>query len=504
MKFIVLSPPVHQPSEPPAGAYLLTSALTARGIDAGFLDLSLEFFHYALEHSAINTEPAVRYMKSPPAGLYDRHGHASNSGVIMSALRRYGEGFPGWSLTPMDCAPPRGLHRPLEMPLEETPFSRFFEAVLEPVLDRFPEAEVLVSVAYLSQLPASLELGRFLEKRRRRALFGGSLFESLSRTGTGLKLLGEALPRISTGDGSELFPAGEPGSALDRLDYPPIISERCYLAPRPVLPLAFTTGCIWNRCLFCPDRTKPMNRVPISTIQRMIGNAAPGTMVHFIDSTIPVDGLLEVLPSLRDKEAGFFGFARASSVFDGTGLLEELAGGGCAMLQWGLESGSREILRRYRKGIVPETAARIIRESCECGIRNYVYLLFGLPGETPSDRDATLELVRSAEKGIDFLNTSVFNLPLNSELAERHEEFGMSLSAYEGGEEVIRLYSPFTCDDGNPRADARIFLRNRFNRDPAVAGIGAYTPKWFRATHMAFMERRGEGKGAAQREDPSR
>lgn len=488
MKYLVLSPPVHQPSEPPAGAFLLTGALKARGVEAAFLDLSLEFFHYALERSGINTSAAVRYMKAPPGGRYDGHGHASHSGVIMSALKRYAGSFPGWSLTPMDCSPPMGLHRPMDMPVEGTPFSPFLRERLEPVLDDFPSAEVLVSVAYLSQLPAALELGRFLQRRGRKTLFGGSLFESLSRTGTGLELLQRVIPGISTGDGSDLFPEKAEEPVLARLECPQVLSGRSYLSPAEVLPLAFTSGCIWNRCLFCPDREKPLVTVPVETVRGMIGKAPHGAMIHFIDSAMPVDALEKILPSLREKGTGFFGFARAGREFEGTGLLSKLSEAGCSMLQWGLESGSHRVLRRFRKGTDPETGARVLEESRKAGIRNYVYLLFGLPGETDRDRNATLELVRAAKDDISFLNVSVFNLPVSSELTARHREFGIDLDTYDPGRDVIRLYRPFTQGSENPRDKARAFIRNTFSRDPAVAELLSATPRWFKASHMAFMK----------------
>jgi len=147
LRYLVLSPPVHQPSEPPSGAFLLSAALAARGVQAPFFDLSLEFFHYAMEKSPINTAPALGYMISPPGGLYEPHQHASHSGVIMSALRRYAGRFPGWHLTPMDCSPPKGLHRPGDYPSSGTPFEGFYGEVLEPVLESFAGATVLVSVA---------------------------------------------------------------------------------------------------------------------------------------------------------------------------------------------------------------------------------------------------------------------------------------------------------------------------------------------------------------------
>lgn len=486
MRYLVLSPPVHQPSETPSGAFLLSAALAARGIEAPFFDLSLEFFHYALENSTINTASALRYMTSPPDGLYDPHQHASHSGVIMSALKRYAGDYQGWHLTPMDCSPPGGLHRPGEYPSTGTPFDDFYSETLEPVLNSHTDSTLLVSVAYLSQLPGAVELGRFLRVRGRKALFGGSLFESLSRTGAGMALLKEHLPEITLDDGSGLLPPNA-GEVMDELALPELLSEREYLSPAYVLPVAFTTGCVWNKCLFCPDREKPLKVTPERTIRKLLEAAPPGVMVHFIDSTIPLPLLESVLPLLQDRGHRFFGFTRATGEFLKPGMLDRMARSGCAMLQWGIESGSPGILERFGKGIDPQTALAVLKESAALGIRNYAYFLFGLPGETGQDREMTLRLIENAGAAISFMNASVFNLPVDSELTARHTEFGMNLGTYDQGTDAIRLYSPFTCEGADPRTEAKRFLWEAGRNSSVFSHLLKSTPKWFRATHMAFM-----------------
>lgn len=486
MRYLILSPPVHQPSEPPSGAFLLSAALAARGIEAPFFDLSLEFFHYALGKSTINTTQALGYMTSPPGGRYEPHQHASHSGVIMSALKRYAGRFPGWHITPMDCSPPKGLHRPGDYPSAGTPFEDFYREILEPVLNGHNDATVLVSVAYLSQLPGAVELGRFLRVRGRKALFGGSLFESLSRTGTGMSLLKRYIPEMTLDDGSGLLPPNS-GHVMDELVFPELLSRRDYLAPAYVLPVPFTTGCVWNKCLFCPDREKPLKVTPERTIRKLLEAAPPGVMVHFIDSTIPLPLLESTLPLLGERGHRFFGFTRATREFLKPGLFDRMARSGCAMLQWGIESGSPGILERFGKGIDPGTARRVLKESAARGIMNYAYFLFGLPGETARDREMTLELIEESGTAISFMNASVFNLPVDSELTDRHREFGMSLGTYDPGTDAIRLYSPFTCDDGDPRTEAKRFLWEAARNSPVFSNLLKSTPKWFRATHMAFM-----------------
>ncbi len=121
-----------------------------------------------------------------------------------------------------------------------------------------------------------------------------------------------------------------------------------------------------------------------------------------------------------------------------------------------------------------------------------MYLLFGLPGETDVDRNLTLDMVRRLEKDMDYMNISIFNLPERSELTDRAEEFGIEPGEYDPSSDVLRFYRPFKCSGGgNPREDAREYLRSVFKADPAVERILQRTPKWFRAGHMALMKPSG-------------
>ncbi|MGB5933659.1 MAG: radical SAM protein, partial [Anaerolineae bacterium] len=64
---------------------------------------------------------------------------------------------------------------------------------------------------------------------------------------------------------------------------------------------------------------------------------------------------------------------------------------GCWMIAWGIESASKEILRRARKGTNPEKAERALRWSKAAGIKNWGYFMIGLPGETEETIRQTID-----------------------------------------------------------------------------------------------------------------
>ncbi|HTP63743.1 MAG TPA: radical SAM protein [Geobacteraceae bacterium] len=74
-------------------------------------------------------------------------------------------------------------------------------------------------------------------------------------------------------------------------------------------------------------------------------------------------------------------------------LLVMMKRAGCECVQFGVESGSRRILRELGKDFTPEqvkSAAAAVRKA---GINLSVYLITGVPGETEEDLKATLRLI---------------------------------------------------------------------------------------------------------------
>ena len=71
-----------------------------------------------------------------------------------------------------------------------------------------------------------------------------------------------------------------------------------------------------------------------------------------------------------------------------------LARAGCVEVWMGVESGSQEILDAMQKGIRVEQVARALENLRENGIRGCYFLQFGYPGETWSDIQNTIEMVR--------------------------------------------------------------------------------------------------------------
>jgi radical SAM superfamily enzyme YgiQ (UPF0313 family) len=486
------------PAEPPSGAFMLASGLAGAGIDTGLLDLSLEFFWRVFTPANNKTEPALEYLLKESDG-YEPQRHRSSTGVLHKSLQRFNNDHQGWKLTLMDIQTPARIHDPQSIveALQSTqnPFTPLWRDVVGPKIAEYRPKRVLISLAYLSQLAATIDLVGFLKEQGLKAIVGGSLPTSLARTGLGLKFLADFLPNIITGDGRELTGSTNPPPLLSRLSWPRLLSKYPYLSSRPIIPLSLSTGCFWRQCLFCPDREAPFTNVPIKAIENFLSTMPTSVrslkpVIHLLDSAVPPSRLRRFLPLATDHNLRFYGFARPTARLMKDNLLEDAADSGLTMLQLGVESGSGQLLERFDKGIDPIEAERVVRTAADLGIRTYLYLLFGLPSENDKDRRDTADFLLRNAKSVDFLNLSLFNLPRYCELADRADEFGIEMGSYSKAES-IQLYRPFTCNDISVRDEARRFIEQHIRGNPIIKEAVLRTPRWLRAAHLALMKIEG-------------
>lgn len=494
MRYLVVSPPVSQPAQPPAGAFTLAAGLCGMGAPCGLLDLSPPFLLGLLRDGS--TEPALRYLQQggPNGKTYEPHRHRSAAGVLHSRLRKL-EAAPGWKTTLMDISPPGRLHAlPVLQELAhsgQAPYSRFLREYAIPTIGEAAPETVLLSVSYLSQLPAALELALLLRRAGIEFLFGGSLPRSIATSGNGIEYLADAVPELDLSDGSGLA-GGAEGALPTAPRWPISVGQPTYLCSRPVMPLPLSTGCSWGRCLFCPDRWKPFRRAAIESLDGFLKTVPTevmdsGPLLHLADSAIPAAFLGELCRLLQDTPMSFYGFVRPEAGLLESGLPESLGRAGCLMLQLGVESGSGRLMRLHRKGADPAVSLQVLKGLAGAGIRTYAYMLMGLPGETAEDRRLSLSLLESAGDAVDFINLSVFNMPWRAK-REMSRRLGVRAGAYSREEGVIQLYRPFTWQGKDPRREARDFIAGELTESAPVSAALQRTPRWFRATHMALLD----------------
>jgi hypothetical protein len=199
-----------------------------------------------------------------------------------------------------------------------------------------------------------------------------------------------------------------------------------------------------------------------------------------MDNAIPPS----VLRSLARSRTGgrWFGFARFEETLMDRPFVRDLYRSGCRMLQLGLESGSQRLLDAMGKGIDLRKVSRILETIHGEGIRTYVYVMFGMPGEGPEEARRTLAFVEGHASWVDHLNCSIMNLPHIAEGMEGVERF-----PFPGSERDLSLYTDFRSRGGMDRRLARQFLDREFRRHPRVAEILRRDPPAFTSSHAALF-----------------
>jgi len=196
------------------------------------------------------------------------------------------------------------------------------------------------------------------------------------------------------------------------------------LAPGAILPYNASTGCYWNRCLFCPEREEgnPYRPISIDRVFRDLNSLIKkkkSALVHFLDNAMPP----AVLKKRADQPLGvpWYGFARFTDHLRDLDFCVALRKSGCVLLQLGLESGDQGVLDGLEKGIDLGAASLILKNLKKAGVATYVYLLFGTPQETETEARRTLEFTARHCDQIDFLNLAIFNLPARGDESQKLE-----------------------------------------------------------------------------------
>ena len=173
-----------------------------------------------------------------------------------------------------------------------------------------------------------------------------------------------------------------------RLERSPLLGT---FAPR--IPFETSRGCWWGekrRCTFCGQGTREMayrQKKATRALREIkyLTRRHPGCPVFFTDEIVPADafgGFIPQLPSrVPDLEVVYLEM-RPSLRKEQLRLLAE---SGIRRLEVGIESLSTPVLRLMRKGTNALQGVQFLKQAREMGLEVVWNLLWGLPGEDPSE-----------------------------------------------------------------------------------------------------------------------
>lgn len=121
-------------------------------------------------------------------------------------------------------------------------------------------------------------------------------------------------------------------------------------------------------------------------------------MFYADEFTLDNKWVTELCGLLKPMGIRWFTNSRADTV-NGK-LLETMAGSGCWLLSFGIESASQEILDGVNKKLKVERVREAVASARRAGIKTIGHFIFGLPGESEQSAMKTIDFAK--EIGVDF------------------------------------------------------------------------------------------------------
>ena len=193
--------------------------------------------------------------------------------------------------------------------------------------------------------------------------------------------------------------------------------------------LEATRGCHY-RCSFCllkmygkGYRKKDPEQV-IREVTYLVREAGAETG-YFIDLefTAVRDDVWDLCERLASAKLSFEWACQTRADYVDGPLLQLMKRAGCRLIHFGVESGSARVLAETNKRITLEQIERGIAETKQSGIDQVCFFMFGFPGETAEDMEATIAFAKrlnptyaSFHAVTPYLGTKLYEMSGASEL----------------------------------------------------------------------------------------
>jgi radical SAM superfamily enzyme YgiQ (UPF0313 family) len=218
----------------------------------------------------------------------------------------------------------------------------------------------------------------------------------------------------------------------------------------PVMPIVGSRGCIGN-CVFCVEKRLWGNTYRMRSPENIVSEIKKlkekyGTsIIRFNDSSINcnIKSLEKFCDLMIEENIGMQWTCNAIIRPEmNNKLLRKMRQAGCMGLWFGIESGSKRILRKMKKGYDLETAKNVINGTAKNGIRVQIFMIVDFPGETLGDFKKSVAFLEQNHRFIDQVSVSRFSVLPDSEISHNPQEYGIKLIKGKTGATYSYLYSP--------------------------------------------------------------
>ena len=192
----------------------------------------------------------------------------------------------------------------------------------------------------------------------------------------------------------------------------------------------------------------------------------------FLDDCAALDSkrMMRLCQMMVDENLNirWIGITRVDSV-DKT-LLQEMKKAGCISIDYGIESGSPETLKRIKKGFSLGTVENALRETHEVGMSSMANFMHGFPWETTNDLNITRQFIKKIRPWVDSIMPGGIVIPFPK--TELYEEYKGTYSF-----ENWWLKGTMLDKEGRIEVSQPFFERIFFSYYPLNANFFKYSPQ---------------------------
>ena len=169
-------------------------------------------------------------------------------------------------------------------------------------------------------------------------------------------------------------------------------------------PIVGSRGCSWAKCFFCAERFKWRTRDPIKVVDDLEFFANKG-FEGMVFNESDFHGDVKLIHSLCDEiirrqiKAHYTVQLRCNRHADAA-YYAKLKKAGFGTLRFGIDGCSENTLRRQNKGYNTRILKNSLKLATEAGLFTEVNIVIGVPGETESDIDESIELLTECKPWI--------------------------------------------------------------------------------------------------------
>jgi len=203
-----------------------------------------------------------------------------------------------------------------------------------------------------------------------------------------------------------------------------------YFTPKPVIPIKSSSTCFYKQCSFCTHHKNEIYKEYDLDIIKQTITKSKAKHFFFIDDMIPTKRLLEIAEMIKPLDVKWTCQLRPTKdlTYD---ILKKLKESGLVFIMWGVESGNNRILKLINKGTNKEDIQAVLENSHKAGIKNMTYILFGFPTETKEEFLDTINFLKTNEKHIDLITTSIFGLQKGTKIYNNPEKYKITIKEEE-------------------------------------------------------------------------